>query len=415
MKKIYIAFLFLLSAVTGSAQVTASWTALTSGTTTNLNGVFAINSSICYVVGNAGTILKTIDGGTSWVPQVSGISQVLYYVFFTDANNGYAVGDNNTAIKTTNGGTTWSAMTVPIVSGVNFRYVYFINSITGFISGGATSGSGKILKTTDAGTTWTSISLTGVSSSAVTSIAFTSSTTGYATEYSGKILKTTDGGNTWSSLTSGTSTNLQEIEFTSANNGFVSGDNGLIKTTSNAGSTWSTVTSGTTTDYLTGIDFYDVSNGVIVGGNVAANTGVILTTTNGGASWSTYNPGSSRLYEVDFVNANLGYAVGLNGTILRYSSNVGIEEQEVKTNNLKSYPNPFSNSTSIDCSNYTFKKSASVEVVDVTGKIVKNIKSALKDGESRIVIEKGNLIPGIYFYKIYDGTSMMGTGKMIVE
>src|ERR1043165_2396393 len=200
---------------------------------------------------------------------------------------------------------------------------------------------------------------------------FTSPTDGYVTEFSGKILKTTNGGTVWSALPSGTTTNLQAIYFTSTNNGVVAGDNGTVRITSNAGASWSGVTSGTTTDYLTGMDFYDANNGVIVGGNIGANTGIILTTANGGASWSTYSPGTSRLSKVDFLKLHPGYAVGLTGTLLKYSNNGGILEQDENITCFSNYPNPFTASTTIDCKGYSFTDSPLLEIYDVTGKLIR--------------------------------------------
>ena len=57
-----------------------------------------------YVVGDTGTILKTIDGGTTWIAQTSGTDNSLYAVSFADVSTGYAVGASGTILKTTNGG-----------------------------------------------------------------------------------------------------------------------------------------------------------------------------------------------------------------------------------------------------------------------------------------------------------------------
>jgi photosystem II stability/assembly factor-like uncharacterized protein len=51
-----------------------------------------------------GLILKTVDGGNNWVKQTSGISKVLLSVFFTNDNIGYVVGDGGTILKTITGG-----------------------------------------------------------------------------------------------------------------------------------------------------------------------------------------------------------------------------------------------------------------------------------------------------------------------
>ena len=66
--------------------------------------IIFVNSSIGYIVGGGGTILKSIDGGISWLPQISGTINNLLSVSFTDANKGYVVGDNGTILNTMNGG-----------------------------------------------------------------------------------------------------------------------------------------------------------------------------------------------------------------------------------------------------------------------------------------------------------------------
>ena len=58
-------------------------------------------------VGKLGTIIRTVDGGTSWVTQSSGSTLSLYSVNFTDSQNGTAVGDNGIILRTTNGGVTF--------------------------------------------------------------------------------------------------------------------------------------------------------------------------------------------------------------------------------------------------------------------------------------------------------------------
>ncbi|MEI7982717.1 MAG: T9SS type A sorting domain-containing protein, partial [Bacteroidota bacterium] len=57
-----------------------------------------------YSIGDYGTILKTVNGGTTWVTLSSGTTYPLYSVFFTNKNTGYVVGYLGTILKTTNGG-----------------------------------------------------------------------------------------------------------------------------------------------------------------------------------------------------------------------------------------------------------------------------------------------------------------------
>ena len=55
-------------------------------------------------VGEAGTILRTTDGGNQWNGQVSGTTNLLFGLSFVDANTGAAVGAEGTILKTTDGG-----------------------------------------------------------------------------------------------------------------------------------------------------------------------------------------------------------------------------------------------------------------------------------------------------------------------
>ena len=292
---------------------TGSWVPLTSGTSNNFLGVSAPSSAICYVSGLSGDIRKTSNGGVSWTPLSSGTPQNLFSIFFTNDLIGFAVGDNGTAIKTTDGGTTWAPMSLTTADAL--KCVWFFDTNTGFISGGVTATTGSIFKTTDGGTTWTALSVPATS--IVTSVYFTSLTNGYASSISGNVYKTTSGGTTWGTVSSGI-TNLQSIQFTSATAGISISQSGSIVRSTTSGTSWSAVTSGTA-DPLTGMDFYDANNGVIVGGNVPTDAGTILTTSNSGVSWTLSTPGSSRLTKVDFLDASTGYAVGLDGTILKWT------------------------------------------------------------------------------------------------
>src|SRR5690349_15021258 len=77
----------------------------------DLNGVWMVDASTGYAVGNGGRIVKSVNGGNSWTPQTSGTAMNLTDVKFTSATVGYACGDNGTVLYTTNGGTNWAAYT----------------------------------------------------------------------------------------------------------------------------------------------------------------------------------------------------------------------------------------------------------------------------------------------------------------
>jgi photosystem II stability/assembly factor-like uncharacterized protein len=55
-----------------SVSVFGQWTTATSGTTNNLNGAYLLDSGAGFVVGDAGTIVKTTNAGMTWSPVTSG-------------------------------------------------------------------------------------------------------------------------------------------------------------------------------------------------------------------------------------------------------------------------------------------------------------------------------------------------------
>lgn len=82
-----------------------SFLSLSSGTTKAMLSVYFYGSDTGYIAGQDGIILKTINEGTSWGEIPSASKNHLYSVFFADDSNGYAVGAQGTILKTTNGGT----------------------------------------------------------------------------------------------------------------------------------------------------------------------------------------------------------------------------------------------------------------------------------------------------------------------
>lgn len=62
-------------------------------------GVSLTNANIGTVVGTSGTIQRTSNGGINWTTQTSGTSTNLHGVYFSDANNGTAVGGSGTILR----------------------------------------------------------------------------------------------------------------------------------------------------------------------------------------------------------------------------------------------------------------------------------------------------------------------------
>jgi photosystem II stability/assembly factor-like uncharacterized protein len=135
-------------------------------TPTNGAGIFHyVNASVGYAMfadtqGNPPyTIYKTTDGGSTWTTQYTDNTPgSLEDMYFSDVNNGWIVGDAGKILKTTNGGLNW----IPVTNaGLNSNFkngnVQFLNENFGWIST-RLSGTDLVymLNTTDGGANWTS-------------------------------------------------------------------------------------------------------------------------------------------------------------------------------------------------------------------------------------------------------------------
>lgn len=73
----------------------------------NLESVFFVDEYRGWIVGEEGTIKRTIDGGETWTDQISKTGNDLYDVCFVGYDEGFCVGDGGIILATTNGGLTW--------------------------------------------------------------------------------------------------------------------------------------------------------------------------------------------------------------------------------------------------------------------------------------------------------------------
>ena len=271
-----------------------------------LNDVHAIDANHAVACGNNGVILTTNDGGTTWVRQASFTLATLWDVYFVSSSTGWVVGEGVIA-KTTDGGVTWQIQMV-----LNFpnalKSVFFVSPNLGWAVGDG----GVIFNTSDGGTTWTNQS--SGTTNPLMEVVFTSSTEGYAVSLFGEILKTTNGGTSWTSQL--ISSYFTSIYFGNATQGYAVNEYlSQIYYTNDAGLTW-TQTTSTAGMSATGVYAYGGNNFVICGysGSVPA---IKKSTDNGSTYTSSTFTTKASLNACHFANANIGYAVGKQGSILK--------------------------------------------------------------------------------------------------
>ena len=220
------------------------WEPRNSGTTQRLNFVgsppFGLldgpdNVAFFYVVGNTGTIIRSLNNGVDWSPLSSGTTRNLNGLSFVNPFQIFVVGDSGLIIKTTNGGSSWSTLT----SGTT-RTLRCIHAITPdiVIAGGE---NGTILRTSNGGTTWTS--RFSDTTKTFNRIAFAIGSGGgvmWAVGNGGAIYTSLNYGDTWTPQASTTTQNLNDVYFADGTTGAAVGDNGTVRNTTNGGATWLT-------------------------------------------------------------------------------------------------------------------------------------------------------------------------------
>lgn len=108
----------------------------------------------------------------------------------------------------------------------------------------------------------------------------------------------------------------------------------------------------------------------------------------------------------------------MNDTTLQRCScssfNIGIPQHNEQPPTVKVYPNPFNSSTNIVINSLLLKegKKLSLSVYDLLGNEVNRIDNI---STSLIILDRGQLSQGMYFYKLTSGSETLATGKLIVE
>ncbi len=270
-----------------------------------------VDADTGWVVGSAGLIMKTNDGGATWTPQ-GGASQTFFdAVVFADARTGWACGQDSTTgdaamYGTTDGGATWAPQALPLAPG-NGRELTSICALDALDLYAVGTG-GAILHSTDGGAVWAQAPSPTLND--LVSVTFKSVNNGWAVGGNGEIVRTNNGGLTWFPEVSGTATNLTKVTFANLYQGYAVGQAGVVRYTNNGGSTWTGIGPGTN-------DLYDVA---VVGGGVyvAGDAGELDVTTDGGATWSTIGPGGARTIHAMTVLSSTDLRVaGQNGMFQR--------------------------------------------------------------------------------------------------
>jgi len=253
---------------------------------------------------------------SQWIPQNSNSTRRLLTINFLDENLGWAGGNEGCILKTTNGGIDWSYYSLGTKYSVHA--IHFVDSLKGWAAlyTFTPNRSGYIAVTNDGGANWYfQYYIDGVT---LHNVYFYDQYFGWAVGSSGVFLRTVNGGASWQEDFVSWDWSWS-LEFVSPNLGWVGvGFAGYIRKTTDGGYTWQ-YKSVPSYSAMYDIDFINENVGWAVG-----QYGHILKTTNGGETWNHQNSAVSLdLNNVEFINANEGWVAG-NGGIILHTTNGGI-------------------------------------------------------------------------------------------
>ncbi|MCW8810957.1 MAG: YCF48-related protein [Ignavibacteriaceae bacterium] len=420
-----LAILLYIYAISGmfysSLPQTNPWKRQQSPVNSTLRSLSFSDSLTGWAAGEDGIIIHTTDGGNNWEIQNSTVQTFITDIFFINNKIGWAttIKDifpfNTVILKTNDGGVSWAAENFQDTTAL-MRTIFFSDSLNGFIGGS------YIAYTSDGGNSWAKADVDSntVSNFPVYEFNFYNKQYGYACggrlDVSGVVWRTTNYGLNWNAQGISADEIFDTFIFDSLNAIILSGDpEGLyaiakIKTT-DGGINWN---SENLLFYGLSfkIDFRTYNEGWSASGYK------FLFTSDRGETWNEVEtPDSSIVYDLQFLDARHGYAVGESGVILKLDPSLVDVEPETSTPTefilYQNYPNPF-NPTSKIKFRISDRGFVNLKVFDILGNEVATLVNEEKTaGEYEVEFNAKGLSNGIYFYKMQAG-NFAETKKLVL-
>jgi photosystem II stability/assembly factor-like uncharacterized protein len=273
-----------------------------------LHDVACADEQRCWIVGEAGTAIRTEDGGATFLQASTGVTGALFALQMLDESTGVTVGADGAIVRTSDGGITWR----PVASGTRSDlYALRFSGDVGFAAGD----NGMVLRSADRGLTWSRQSTRTTASLRDLAILDAAAHTLVAVGGSGTIIRSVDGGLAWTEEDSGVTYQLRALSFVDAQIGFAVGEHGVMRKTTDAGLSWGSVETGNTQG-LYGARFASAAVGYTLGDSTTSYAS-IRKTADGGLTWSNVvaAPGAS-MRAMATAGASGLVAVGEGGTVL---------------------------------------------------------------------------------------------------
>jgi photosystem II stability/assembly factor-like uncharacterized protein len=223
----------------------------------------------------AGFVVKTVDAGASWT-QISSGSGTTVNAMDRFANGDIiAVGDAGQVLTRAAASTNWRIRATLGTGNLVAVQVIGPQAVV------AVDQTGILYRSADAGTTWVTASTTPTDLNAASALHFNTLSEGWVIGQgfgAAALFHTTDGGNTWTPVPDFQGTYVA-VDFVGTS-GWAAAAYGTIYRTADAGNTWADVQLPGTGVSVADLDFWDANIGYAVGGG-----GYAARSSNGGLTW----------------------------------------------------------------------------------------------------------------------------------
>jgi photosystem II stability/assembly factor-like uncharacterized protein len=338
-KRLLLVVLVLLAAVgstvaLGAGGATFSWQLTPTGSQARLRGLSAVDAHVAWTSGSLGTVLRTVDGGTTWQNVSPPDTSTLQFRDIEAFDVDHAVilsigtGSDSRVYVTSNGGQTWTQTFTNDDPNAFYDCMTFFDHLHGLALSDPVDGRFRLIATDDGGLTWRVVvadmppALSGEFAFAASGQCLVSHggrawfATGGATE--ARVFRSDDRGATWHAsstpIRSGATAGIFALAFRDGNHGFAVGGDfttpdtapDALALTDDGGRSWRLVEDAPG-EYRSG--------GTWMTGHVALVVGPTGSdvSTDAGQSWQRFDDGSFDT--VDCAHGNACWASGEQGRV----------------------------------------------------------------------------------------------------
>jgi photosystem II stability/assembly factor-like uncharacterized protein len=325
-----------------AASADMSWNQQTSHTTERLRGVSAVSETVAWASGNKGTVVRTVDGGTTWarvvVPDAGGLDFRDIEAFDADTAYVLSIGpaDASRIYKTADGGKTWTLLFTNPDPKAFYDAIAFWDANSGLAVGDPVDGRFTVMRTADGGRTWTPVPAANLPPALAGDGAFAASGTCLAVQgmrnawfgtggaARARVFRSTDQGLTWNVadtpiMAGSASAGIFSLAFADAQHGVAvggdyrqerePGDNLAI--TSDGGRTWAFAGATRLRSFRSAIGYVPGSKGRRV---IAVGPAGTDASSDGGRTWTPLGDEGFHALSIA-LRGGAAWAVGEQGRI----------------------------------------------------------------------------------------------------